>query len=91
MPFLDGPSAGWSRPELQSPASKGVSKSCCWTSHIADEPLWHLHLQVSVSSSLAASASAGESVSLLVRDGLEVRLPMAGVQSLQLAVCIPCP
>ena len=49
---------------------------------MTNKPLWHLHLQVSVSSSLDASASEGESVSLLVRDGLEVRLPMAGVLSL---------
>ena len=49
---------------------------------MTDKPLWHLHLQVSVCSTLDASASAGESISLLVRDGLEVRLPMAGVLSL---------
>ncbi|CAL5223969.1 g6577 [Coccomyxa viridis] len=35
--------------------------------------------QVSVSSSMDASSSSGESIALVVRDGLEVRLPMAGL------------
>ena len=37
-----------------------------------------LHAQVSVTSSADASSSGGESIALVVRDGLEVRLPMAG-------------
>ena len=56
-----------------------------------NRPLWHLRLQVSVSSSPEAPASAGESISVLVRDGLEVRLPMAGALDSQLAACRLCP
>ena len=55
------------------------------------ELLWHVRLQVSVSSSLGSPASAGESISLLVRDGLEIRLPMAGALGSQLAICRLCP
>ena len=37
-----------------------------------------LHAQVSVTSSANESSFGGESIALVVRDGLEVRLPMAG-------------